>query len=132
MVFFIGSGDALCVAKEEPGRTHGWSRSDLSSAQISRDFPWGASCKRFQRGPGRGGRDRPGHGAVGRQRRPSVPEPGQFGCRHRLERRSELACLSLQSRLPARRPIPCRSPACSSATLRRPLRDRGRHRGQPG
>lgn len=47
MVFFIGSGDALCVAKEEPGRTHGWSRSDLSSAQISRDFPWGASCKRF-------------------------------------------------------------------------------------
>lgn len=47
MLFFIGSGDALCVAREEAGRSHGWTRSDLSSAQIRRDFPWGASCKRF-------------------------------------------------------------------------------------
>jgi hypothetical protein len=47
MLFFIGSGDALCLAKEEPGRAHGWTRSDLSSTLIGRDFPWGASCKRF-------------------------------------------------------------------------------------
>lgn len=47
MLFFIGSGEALCVAREEPGRAHGWTRADLSSAQIRRDFPWGASCTRF-------------------------------------------------------------------------------------
>lgn len=47
MLFFIGSGDVLCVAKEESGREHGWRRADLSSAQTRRDFPWGASCRRF-------------------------------------------------------------------------------------
>jgi len=47
MLFFIGTGDALCLARETTGQTHGWSRTDLSSAQIRRDFPWGASCRRF-------------------------------------------------------------------------------------
>ncbi|HEY0063591.1 MAG TPA: hypothetical protein VGC21_15845 [Telluria sp.] len=47
MLFFIGSGEVFSVAKEEAGRTHGWTRSDLSSAQTRRDFPWGASCTRF-------------------------------------------------------------------------------------
>ncbi|SHH20804.1 hypothetical protein [Massilia sp. CF038] len=47
LLFFIGSGEALCVAKEESGREHGWARSDLSSGQTRRDFPWGASCKQF-------------------------------------------------------------------------------------
>lgn len=47
MLFFIGSGDVLCVAREESGKAHGWSRADLSSAQTRKDFPWGASCKTF-------------------------------------------------------------------------------------
>jgi hypothetical protein len=55
MLFFIGSGDVLCVAREQAGRSHGWTRSDLSSAQIRRDFPWGASCKRFSAVQGESG-----------------------------------------------------------------------------
>lgn len=47
LLFFIGDGDALCVAKEETGREHGWNRADLSSAQIQKDLPWGARCTHF-------------------------------------------------------------------------------------
>lgn len=49
LLFSIGTDNALYVTKEVPAARSGWERSDLSSAQIRRDFPGqsGGTCKDF-------------------------------------------------------------------------------------
>lgn len=49
LLFSIGTDNALYVTKEVPAARSGWERSDLSSAQIRKDFPGqsGMTCKDF-------------------------------------------------------------------------------------
>ena len=49
LLFSIGTDNALYVTKEVPQERSGWARSDLSSAQIRKDFPGqsGVTCKDF-------------------------------------------------------------------------------------
>jgi hypothetical protein len=47
LLFSIGTDSVLYLTKETSGAAHGWSRDDLSSAQVKKDFPNGATCKTF-------------------------------------------------------------------------------------
>ena len=47
LLFSIGTGAVFYVTQELPGAAHGWSLTDLSSAQVRQDFPAGATAKTF-------------------------------------------------------------------------------------
>jgi hypothetical protein len=47
LLFSIGTDGVLYLTRELSAVTAGWTRDDLSSAQVQRDFPAGAVCKGF-------------------------------------------------------------------------------------
>jgi hypothetical protein len=47
LLFSIGTGGVFNLTVESPGQTHGWRLNDLSTAQIKREFPSGATCTDF-------------------------------------------------------------------------------------
>lgn len=47
LLFSIGTDGVLYLTKELMGVAAGWTRDDLSSTQVLRDFPGGATCKSF-------------------------------------------------------------------------------------
>jgi hypothetical protein len=47
LLFSIGTDDALYLTREESGTASGWTRNDISSALIARDFGAGARCVNF-------------------------------------------------------------------------------------
>ena len=55
LLFSIGTGGVFNLTMEVPGSARGWHLADLSSAQIKKDFPNGATCKNMAaaQAPGR-------------------------------------------------------------------------------
>ena len=47
LLFSIGTDKTFYVTKESPGDAYGWVRADLSSAQIKKDYPTGATASTF-------------------------------------------------------------------------------------